>query len=138
MISLISKIWTHPMKHLPFIFLLCYAIPSHAIVFNNISLTDRELLDQIERSYATGANKGFGGFKQYTLVDLNIAYNEFKDPYILKYLITDFMGLSEKEKEKKYIIEPISDMRFNTYYYGGNVENKDRYCIENQEGILQI
>jgi len=134
MIPLNSKVPKQLIRHLLFVLLLIYTIPSHAMVFNNISLTDTELIDQIERSYATGANKGFGGFKQYTLFDLNIAYNEFKDPYILEYLITDFMALSDKEKEKKYIIEPISDMRFKTYYYGGDVENKERYCIENQEG----
>jgi len=132
MIPLNSKISIQLIRHLLFILLLIYTIPSHAMVFNNISLTDRELIDQIERSYATGANKGFSGFKQYTLFDLNIAYNEFKDPYLRKYLKKDLIPLGEKEK--KYVIDPISDMRFKTYYYGGDVENKERYCIENQEG----
>ncbi len=98
MIQMSSKVPKQLIRHLLFVLLLIYTIPSHAMVFNNISLTDRELIDQIERSYATGANKGFSGFKQYTLFDLNIAYNEFKDPYLRKYLKKDLIPLSEKEK----------------------------------------
>ncbi len=116
-------------KILFFLLFMLYAIPLHAMSFNNVSFTDKELIDQIERSYATGTNKGFGGFKQYTLFDLCLAYSEFEDPYLYRYIKNDLEALSEK-----YFVEPISDMSFKAYSYDGNIPNKDRYCLENQEG----
>jgi len=119
-------------KILFFLLFILYAIPLHAMSFNNVSFTDKELIDQIERSYATGTNKGFGGFKQYTFFDLCLAYSEFKDPYLYRYIKKDLMALSEGGE--RYFIEPVSNMSFNAYNYSGNVPNKDRYCLENQEG----
>lgn len=121
-------------KILFFILMILQSTPSLATIFNNVSLSDMELISEIDRSFATGINTEFGGFKNYTISDLILIYSETKDPHLYNYIRGD-LRIETDAKKKHYItITPVTTSSFEVYNYSGNVPNKEQYCIENMEG----
>lgn len=111
------------------IYFITKAISIYAIEFNNLSLTDKELNQDIERAYSMGILEGFSGIKPYSKAELIKVYSVMKDEIdINKYIEKDVESLS------KFFIEPLSDTKIRLYYFNTNVPEKERYCIENMEG----
>jgi hypothetical protein len=119
-------------KILLFIFLFLNAAPSHAMVFNNVPFSNKELINQIEESYASGINSGFGGFKQYTITDLIQIYSKSEDPYIHRYIKEDLLEV--ESKGDGFSIEPIKSIGLRIYNYAGDIPAGERYCLEYREG----
>ncbi len=104
-----------------------------AAAFHDVPLSDGNLVREIERAYATGAIKGFGGFKHYTTEDLINSYLASPNDFLLNRLRKD---LEDYEKPSlPFFIEPISNIEVGFYQFHTDVPNKEIYCVENQDGL---
>ncbi|KJR40874.1 hypothetical protein MCHI_003229 [Candidatus Magnetoovum chiemensis] len=100
---------------------------------NNLPVTEDAACSAIDRALSEGIIPGFGGTKPYSLYDALYIYNKTHDDVLLRYIKKDINEDSTDFSSQPFI-EPLTQTSFNAYYFSTDVENKERYCLENQEG----